>query len=116
MSRFLKLYGLDAQVMNAMREKLEKMDAKLDKILVESELRSKGTKAGDEQRIQEKNSNQTEQDKNQRRDCKRLKERLKKSLRLQGKNFSSESESVTWLEYIFGICDPDQRVGKIGSR
>ena len=26
------------------------------------------------------------------------------------------SEGDAWLEYIFGICKPDQRVGKLGSR
>jgi hypothetical protein len=29
---------------------------------------------------------------------------------------SDVSEGEAWLEYIFGICKPDRRVGKLGSR
>jgi hypothetical protein len=51
-------------------------------------------------------------------DRKRLKERLKGALdvekRRKIKSTSSESEAL--LEYVFGICKPDRRVGKVGSR
>ena len=35
-----------------------------------------------------------------------------KQLRVRG----DISEGEAWLEYIFGICKPDRRVGKLGSR
>ncbi len=50
-------------------------------------------------------------------DSKRLKERLKEALdeNKRAKLFS-QSEKKGWLEYFFGICQPDGRVGKEGSR
>jgi len=46
------------------------------------------------------------------RDRKRLKERLKKAV-LSG---ATASQTVGWLEYAFGICAGDRRMGKNGSR
>ena len=52
-------------------------------------------------------------------DRKRLKERLKdaiehdQSAAAQG---AGEAEREGWAEYLFGICRPDGRVGKFGSR
>jgi hypothetical protein len=50
-------------------------------------------------------------------DRKRLKERLKEALDLN-KNALPNRECLKedWMEYIFGICHPDGRVGKEGSR
>ncbi len=50
-------------------------------------------------------------------DRKRLKERLKEAQEEdQAKAQSKYTEKETWMEYIFGICKPDGRVGKRGSR
>jgi hypothetical protein len=51
-------------------------------------------------------------------DRKRLKEKLKAALNSQ-QNRDKRHETVekeSWMEYIFGICKPDGRVGKKGSR
>jgi hypothetical protein len=52
-------------------------------------------------------------------DRKRLKERLKEALALEKDdrlNGGREGEGEDWLEFLFGICRPDGRVGKMGSR
>jgi hypothetical protein len=48
-------------------------------------------------------------------DRKRLKEKLKAALNSQ-QNRHHETVKESWMEYIFGICKPDGRVGKKGSR
>jgi hypothetical protein len=47
-------------------------------------------------------------------DRKRLKEKLKAALDRQTRTIVKEQED--WTEYVFGICKPDGRVGKRGSR
>ena len=51
-------------------------------------------------------------------DRRRLKEKLKAAMesgsRLSVRQIDSEREM--WMEYVFGICKPDGRVGKSGSR
>ena len=51
-------------------------------------------------------------------DRRRLKERLKEALESAQRNRLQlvESERERWLEYWFGICRPDGRIGKAGSR
>ena len=50
-------------------------------------------------------------------DRKLLKERLKKSLKKQEKKSGiMEIEYYGCLDYVFGICAEDQRMGKTGSR
>ena len=49
-------------------------------------------------------------------DRKRMKERLKETLELDKKRFHQEPEREGWLEYVFGICQADGRVGKARSR
>jgi hypothetical protein len=52
-------------------------------------------------------------------DRKRLKERLKEALALekQGKlRSANQDEKESWAEYIFGIAQPNGRIGKMGSR
>ncbi len=52
-------------------------------------------------------------------DRKRLKERLKEALSFEKHdrlNGAHEGEGEDWPEFIFGICRPDGRVGKMGSR
>ncbi len=52
-------------------------------------------------------------------DRKRLKEKLKEALEAQVKGHSLltyGNEKETWMEYIFGICKPNGRMGKRGSR
>jgi hypothetical protein len=50
-------------------------------------------------------------------DRKRLKERLKEALNESKRTRpNSDNENEDWLEYMFGICQPDGRVGKGGSR
>ncbi len=50
-------------------------------------------------------------------DRKRMKERLKEALHNKSKTkFKSEVGETGFLEYVFGICKPDGRVSKHGSR
>ena len=51
-------------------------------------------------------------------DRKRLKERLKEALATQRRpsRTGAAAEGEPWMEYLFGICRPDGRVGKKGSR
>ncbi len=52
-------------------------------------------------------------------DRKRIKERLKEAVECDKRARSRVVTDVTresWFEYIFGICEPDRRVGKQGSR
>ncbi len=51
-------------------------------------------------------------------DRRRLKEKLKEALESATRNrlHEIESEREMWLEYCFGICKPDGRIGKSGSK
>ncbi len=50
-------------------------------------------------------------------DRKRLKEKLKEALEAEGNEGTARRDAKEpWLEYIFGICKPDGRMGKRGSR
>ena len=51
-------------------------------------------------------------------DRKRLKEKLKEALESAQRNRlrQVESEQEVWMEYLFGVCRPDGRIGKMGSR
>ena len=48
-------------------------------------------------------------------DCKRLKERLKNAMKAEVQ-YTAMADKVAWNELIFGICAPDARKGKEGSR
>ncbi len=55
--------------------------------------------------------------KNDGEDRKRLKEKLKEAMRAENSKSSGiVPELETWMEYLFGICKPDGRAGKPGSR
>ena len=51
-------------------------------------------------------------------DRRRLKEKLKLAIEVDRRSHIRNivSRSEVWMEYIFGICSPDQRMGKRGSR
>jgi hypothetical protein len=51
-------------------------------------------------------------------DRRRLKEKLKVAIEVDRRSrvLAIVSRSEVWIEYIFGICSPDQRIGKSGSR
>jgi hypothetical protein len=51
-------------------------------------------------------------------DRRRLKEKLKAAIEIDRRSRirTIVSRSEVWMEYIFGICSPDQRMGKRGSR
>jgi exonuclease VII large subunit len=50
-------------------------------------------------------------------DRKRLKEKLKEALESEERDHASyDHEKESWMEYIFGICKADGRMGKRGSR
>ena len=51
-------------------------------------------------------------------DRKRLKEKLKQAIEVDRRSRirTIVSRAEVWLEYMFGICQPDQRLGKRGSR
>ena len=80
--------------------KLAAMDKKLEKITASMGLRS-GANMGDDEE-----------------DRKRLKEKLKLAIELDKRSRIRNvvSKGEVWMEYIFGICSPDQRIGKRGSR
>jgi hypothetical protein len=51
------------------------------------------------------------------RDRKRLKEKLKEAMKTENSKLSVIGhEREAWMEYLFGICKPDGRNGKQGSR
>jgi hypothetical protein len=54
----------------------------------------------------------------EREDRKRLKQRLKDALEYQSEmsTMQTHENHTSWAEYIFGICRPDGRMGKEGSR
>ncbi len=76
------------------------MDKKLDRIAAAVGVKSVGNEGDDEA------------------DRKRLKEKLKVAIELDRRSRirTIVSKSEVWLEYFFGICSPDQRIGKRGSR
>jgi hypothetical protein len=76
------------------------MDRKLDRIAAAVGVKSVGNDGDDEA------------------DRKRLKEKLKVAIELDRRSRirTIVSQSEVWLEYMFGICKPDQRIGKRGSR
>jgi hypothetical protein len=82
--------------------KLAAMDNKLEKILASTGIRS-GADMGDD-----------------REDRKRLKEKLKLAIELDKQSHVTVRNIVSnrelWMEYIFGICSPEPRTGKRGSR
>ena len=82
--------------------KLIVMDKKLEKITATMGIRS-GANMGDDEE-----------------DRKRLKEKLKLAIELDKQSHVTVSKIVSnrelWMEYIFGICSPEPRTGKRGSR
>ncbi len=80
--------------------KLAAMDKKLEKITASMGIRS-GASMGDDEE-----------------DRKRLKEKLKLAIELDKRSRVRKvvSKREVWLEYVFGICIPDKRTGKRGSR
>lgn len=55
---------------------------------------------------------------NEEEDRRRLKEKLKEALDSAARNRMQkiDSEHEVWMEYLFGICKPDGRIGKSGSK
>ncbi len=82
--------------------KLDALDKKVESVASAVGVRS-GIAAGDDEE-----------------DRRRLKEKLKEALDRdrdrRNRVDDDSSEQSVWLEYIFGICRPDQRMGKRGSR
>jgi hypothetical protein len=88
-----------ADKMEAMDLKIDGMDKKIERIALAVGARL-GTGVSEEE------------------DRRRLKEKLKEALETAQRNQMQhvESEKEMWIEYIFGICKPDGRIGKMGSR
>jgi hypothetical protein len=80
--------------------RLGSVDRKVDRIAVAVGVKGGGNEGDDEE------------------DRKRLKEKLKVAIELDRRSRirTIVSKREVWLEYIFGICSPDQRIGKRGSR
>ncbi len=82
--------------------KLAAMDKKLEKITASMGIRSVANLGDDEE------------------DRKRLKEKLKQAIELDKQNHVTVRNIVSdrelWMEYIFGVCSPEPRTGKRGSR
>ncbi len=76
------------------------IDKKLERISASMKIKS------------EANDNDDEEDR------RRLKEKLKVAIEVDRRSriLTIVSKREVWLEYIFGICSPDQRIGKRGSR
>jgi hypothetical protein len=76
------------------------IDRKLERISTSLGIKS-GTNEGDDEE-----------------DRRRLKEKLKAAIEVDRRSrvLTIVSRSEMWIEYIFGICSPDQRIGKSGSR
>ncbi len=81
--------------------RFEQMDKKLERIVS-----AVGT-------INRSRSNEGDED-----DRKRLKEKLKLAIEVDRRSriHTIVSRREVWMEYIFGICAPDKRIGKRGSR
>ncbi len=93
-----------------MNEKLEAMDSKLNTRLevMERRLEKVADAVGVKKMVAEGNDDE---------DRKRLKERLNEALgEHRRKVLRSEGEGDGWMEYFFGICKPNGRLGKHGSR
>lgn len=80
--------------------KIGAIDRKLEQIAISMGVRGVNTEGDDEE------------------DRKRLKEKLKQAIEADRRSRirTIVSRSEVWLEYMFGICRPDQRLGKRGSR
>ena len=93
-----------------MDEKLEAMDLKIDRRFeaMEKRLDKIADAVGVKRLAAEGNDDE---------DRKRLKERLNEALgEHRRKILRSEDEIEGWIEYLFGICKPNGRLGKRGSR
>ncbi len=93
----------NTDLFQTLEKKLEWISKKLDLVstAVGAETLRTGANAGDDEE-----------------DRKRLKEKLKDAIvKDRRSRFRKvEPEHEVWLEYVFGICKPDQRAGKRGSR
>jgi hypothetical protein len=80
--------------------KIAAIDRKLEQIAISLGVRGVSSEGDDEE------------------DRKRLKEKLKQAIEADRRSRVRTiiSRGEVWLEYIFGICRPDQRIGKRGSR
>ncbi len=87
-------------MMTDINTKFVAIDRKLEQIAISMGVRGV-TKEGDEEA-----------------DRKRLKEKLKQAIEADRRSRirTIVSQGEVWLEYMFGICQPDQRLGKRGSR
>ncbi len=93
-----------------MDEKLEAMDFKIDKRFeaMERRLEKIADAVGVKKMVSEGNDDE---------DRKRLKERLNEALGEHRRNvLRSEAEVESWRDYLFGVCKPNGRLGKHGSR
>jgi hypothetical protein len=90
----------DSAKLHELGAKLEHMDKTLEHVALAVGVRT-GLGAGDDGE-----------------DRRRLKEKLKAALERDKRARIREvvSEREVWLEYVFGICKPDQRIGRRGSR
>ncbi len=98
------------QLEKHMDEKLDAMDTKIDRRLeaMEKRLEKIADAVGVKKLVVEGNDDE---------DRKRLKERLNEALGDYRRQILKNKEDVeTWLEYFFGICKPNGRLGKHGSR
>jgi hypothetical protein len=108
----------------ALKQLLTKMDNKItnmqDKLTdLDTKFSDLKTKQSEMERDLKRQGQDTEPDieEGEGFDRKRLKERFKKALLLDSGPLASIPKAPSaWMEFIFGIGAPDQRVGKEGSR
>ncbi len=90
------------------------MEGKIDRLIEHNETNEPKLSSVSETQKQIDESDDCDDDS---MDRKRLKERLKRSMSKQVNKLSARTLTpMGWMEYIFGICSADQRVGKEGSR
>jgi hypothetical protein len=101
-----KLEAMDSKI----DKRFEAMDSKIDKLsnIMEKRLEKIAEAVGVNKTVNEGDDDE---------DRKRLKERLNEALKTHKKKvLKKEIHDDGWAEYLFGICKPNGRLGKHGSR
>jgi hypothetical protein len=96
----------------------QEKNTEIDKRLASVELHMKGIADTLGVKIKDQSINEIPDQDLEREDRKRLKQRLKDAIEYKHEISTDHSTAnkTGWTEHIFGICSPDGRVGKEGSR
>jgi hypothetical protein len=94
----LRLQKIEAKL-DVVSRNVEAIEPKFDEIAQAVGIEKHDVKAGDDEE-----------------DRKRIKEKLKEALESNHENSKRNVKKTSFMEYFFGICKKNGRVGKIGSR